>query len=174
MSTKISTALLVFLLLTYLLPAQSIMPATRSIEYEVLTADFQANSEPQSMRVSLNIDGTTSVENISIRLAGNHGKLTLLYAEKNGTALWLIQSSDRTLPENVLSWNYNDSSGVLRIFPFPYEGPYTLELEMQLNFNSTISSTENQQDTVIVETNLPSGVYEASVTGRGNKITITK
>jgi hypothetical protein len=122
----------------------------------------------------INTTGVTTVENIDIRLAGIPGKLTLLYAEKSGEALWLIQSLGNAARDNVLAWNYTDSTGTLRIYPFSYTDPYVLTLEIQLNLNEKNISEANQQNSVMVETLLPNGVFAATVTGRGNIITLNK
>jgi hypothetical protein len=165
---------IIFLFLYSVLPAQNPIPSTVLVEYEVLTAELKSNTAPQSLRLRINTTGVITPENIDIRLTGIPGKLTLLDAEKSGAALWLIQSSENAARENVLAWNYIDSTGTLRVYPFSYTAPYVLTLEIQLNLYEKTISAENQQNSVMVETLLPNGVFAATVTGRGNIITLNK
>ncbi len=174
MSSRASFIGIIFLFLYSVLPAQNPVPSTPLVEYEVLTTGFQSNPEPQSLLLRISTTGVAPVEDIDIRLTVNPGKLTLLYAEKSGDALWLIQSAENAARENVLAWNYNDSTGTLRIYPFSYTSPYVLTLEIQVNLNEKSISAENQQNSVMVETLLPNGVFAATVTGRGNIITLNK
>ncbi len=174
MSSRVLFVGIIFLFLYNVLPAQNQIPSTALVEYEVLTTDLQSNPEPQSLRLRINTTGVTTVENIDIRLEGIPGKLTLLYAEKSGEALWLIQSMENAARDNVLAWNYTDSTGTLRVYPFVYTDPYALTLEIQLNLNEKQISEANQQNSVMVETLLPNGVFAATVTGRGNIITLNK
>ena len=174
MSSRVLFVGIIFLFLYSVLAAQNPIPSTALVEYEVLTTTLQANPEPQSLRLRINTIGVTTVENIDIRLGGIPGKLTLLYAEKSGEALWLIQSLENAARDNVLAWNYTDSTGTLRLYPFAYTDPYALTLEIQLNLNEKNISEVNQQNPVMVETLLPNGLFAATVTGRGNLITLNK
>jgi len=174
MSSRVLFVGIIFLFLYSVLPAQNPIPSTALVEYEVLTTTLQANPEPQSLRLRINNAGVTTLENMDIRLAGIQGKLTLLYAEKSAEALWLIQSSENAARDNVLAWNYTDSTGTLRLYPFAYTDPYALTLELQLNLNEKNISEANQQNPVMVEILLPNGVFAATVTGRGNIITLNK
>ncbi len=174
MSSRVSFIVIIFLFLYSGVPAQNTVPSTGLVEYEVLTTDLQSNPDPQSLNLRINTTSVITVENIDIRLASNQGKLTLLYAEKSRTALWLIQSRENAARDNVLAWNYTDSTGTLRIYPFSYTEPYVLTLEIQVNLNQKTIPAENQQNSVMVETSLPNGVFAATVTGRGNTITLNK
>jgi hypothetical protein len=114
------------------------------------------------------------VEYIDMRLSGMQGKLTMLYAEKSGQALWLIQSAEKNSRENVLAWNYTDSTGLLRVYPYSYLEPYTLTLELQVNLTAYTDIPVNQQNSLVVEAGLPNGVFAATLTGRGNTITLNQ
>ena len=171
---KVSFITMTFLLLYSGLPAQNTLPATALVEYEVLTTELQSNSQPQSIRLKINTTAAVTVNNIDINLTGNKGKLTLLYAERSETALWLLQSQENAARDNVLAWNYSDSTGILRLYPAPNSEPFVLTLEIQVNLNNKTSSEGNQQNSVMVEANLPNGMFAATATGRGNIITLNK
>jgi biopolymer transport protein ExbD len=174
MSIRAPFISLIFLFLYSILPAQSSLTPTQQIGYEVLTAALTVNPEPQSLQIKIDNTGSATVNDLRIHLADVKGKLTLVYAEKNDTPLWLIQSPDNSTRENVLSWEFSDSTGVLSLYPFPYPQTYTLTLEVQVNLNGIMEPSPGQQYSVLVETSLVNGIFAATVTGRGNKITINK
>jgi hypothetical protein len=174
MRNRVTFITVIFLLVYSGLPAQNSVQTTGLVEYEVLTSELQYTVEPQSIQLKIDIVGTAMVNNIDINLGGTQGKLTLLSAEKSGTALWLIPSQQNAARDNVLAWNYSDSAGILSIYPSPYPEPYTLILEIQVNLNRNNVLAENQQYSVLVEANLPNGMFAATATGRGNLITLNK
>jgi len=174
MSTRAPFISLIFLFLYSILPAQNSLTPTRQIEYEVLTAALTVNPEPQSLQIKIDNNGAVTVNDLRLHLTDVKGKLTLVYAEKNEIPLWLIQSPDNSTRENVLSWEFSDSTGILILYPFPYPQTYTLTLEVQLNLNGMQEPSPDQQYSVLVETSLANGMFAATVTGRGNKITINK
>jgi hypothetical protein len=163
-----------FLFFANILLGQNTRPQTGMVTYEVLTASVQANSAPQPVQIKINANGSAAVEKVSIHLASRRGKLTLLAADKSGTALWLIKSAVGVPREDVLAWNFEDSIQVLNIYPYAYPESYDLQLELQLNYDEKIGLTTNRQDSLIVETRLPSGLFSAAVSGRGNAIVLNK
>jgi hypothetical protein len=182
MFTRVLFSVVIFLFLYNSIPAQNNLIPTGQLEYEVLTTTLNANLEPQSLRLQINNTGTAAVKSINIYLTGIKGKLTLVYAEKAGSPvstpasipLWLIQSQNHSTRDNVLPWNYSDTSDVLTLYPFAYSEPFNLTLEIQVNLSAKTQPAIDQQYSVMVETGLADGEFAASVTGRGNKITFNK
>jgi len=163
---------LTFFIAPIILSAQAVYPVNANIQVEVLTENKSVDDENQYIQVQLICQTSDEVNALNLRFEDRSARWTVVSAQLNGELLWLLKSSVRAPHENVLAWDFDENADQLNLFPANWQIPYVLDLQLQINMNSTEKPDNPLQEKVIVETSLPTGIYTASPTGRGDIITL--
>lgn len=165
--------IIIFLILIFnlqILIAQNNNRTTSEIQINVLTESLEKTKQPQELSIEVNKNNLESPKNISISIEDVQSNLTLVSAKLNNQDLWLINSTTAANNEKVVAWNFDEETDQIQLFPFNWNSPYILELNIQVNLKN-LSALENQQSTnIILTSELSSGIYEALPTGNGSEI----
>ena len=145
-------------------------PLTSAITYEVLT-DVLTVDEPQILEISITCNAAGPVKYIALNLPGVSSVMSLIAAKLNNEPLWLIQADGRreSLP-NIIPWNFEKDSARLVLYPGAWEVGYRLDLEIQVNIEKVDEIQAEEAKIVRMETEIPSGIFSGSPSGRGSHI----
>jgi hypothetical protein len=170
MIIKSPIKIIAFLLLSTVLFAQQENLITSEIKFEVDSESLQITEKPQTISVKIACESAEVVQFYNLRFAETDAVWSLISARLNGDSLWLIQSNSAPSQNKVLSWETEKSKSHLILFPASWQSGYVLELEIQINLEHTSNIVNDTDEKILLGANLPSGSYESSPFGRGNRI----
>jgi len=160
---------IISLILPVVIMAQENLPLLPDVKYEILTDSLEKNSKAQTLRLQINCTSSQAGQKYSLELGVLAGLPVLVDANRDGTALWLIQSPDANSNNSVLSWQMLDG-GVIQLSPGNWNIPFRLDLTLQIspeNIKDLQNLTDTRVDLKILRNN---AVYFGTPSGRGNKI----
>lgn len=159
------------IILPLLLSAQENLPVTQDVQVEVLTSELQISSKAQTVRMEITCNSASPGQLLTLDLKDVKGVMLPVSAERDGDALWLIQSPDANTNDIVLAWDTVDET-MLQLSPGAWTTPYTIELQIKLSFTNLIdvpNITATQLDVIVRDGSIEN---LASPTGRGNQISL--
>ena len=171
MKTLYIVLLIVFINLQ-LIYAQSANRKSTDIQISVNTESIEKTIQPQElvMEINKNIQGQPGF--MSVGFENVESGLTLVSAKLNNDELWLINSAASSTNEKVIAWDFDEENSRLVLYPYNWNSPYVLELNIQVNLKN-LSSIENSDNAnVILTSKLSNEMVDALPTGNGNVIQI--
>ncbi len=159
-----------FLLLSTVLFAQQENLVTSAIKFEVVSESLQITEKPQTVSVKITCGSGDFGKFFNLRIAKTDAVWSLISARLNGDSLWLIQSNSAPSQNEVLSWETEKSKSQLILYPAAWQSAYVLDLEIQINLEQSSNIVKDTDEMILLGANLPSGSYECSPAGRGNRI----
>ncbi|MCK5032341.1 MAG: hypothetical protein KAS18_01875 [Calditrichia bacterium] len=169
---KLYIVSLVILINLQFLYAQNINRKTSDLQINVNTESLEKSIQPQELLVEINKNIQVTPGFMSIVIENLESGLTLVSAKLNNEDLWLINSTASSTNEKVVAWNYDKENSSLIIYPYNWNSPYILDLNIQVNLKNISSIDSNTSTAIILATELGGSLFEALPTGRGNNIQI--
>ncbi len=163
-----------FLLFSTVLFAQQENLVISEINFEVVSESLQITKKHQTVSLRITCGSGEFVQFFNLRFAGTDPVLSLISARLNGDSLWLIQSNSAPSQNEVLAWEFENSKCQLILYPAAWQSTYVLDLEIQINLEHSSNIVKDTDETILLGANLPSGSYECSPAGRGNRISLNK
>jgi hypothetical protein len=155
-----------------MLSAQAIKPNNSNIKLEVLNEDINPDEKNQIIRLQLTCETPEEVKSYFIRFEKTPARWAVVSAELNGESLWLLKTNARVTNGKALAWDFENNTDQLRLFPFNWQTPYVLDLQLQSDIHNHSKENDYSEEKVVLEADLESDIYTASPTGRGNIITV--
>jgi len=169
---KFYIVFLVFLINLQILTAQNNNRSTSEIQINVKTESLEKTIQPQELSVEINKNNQETPGFLSIGFDDIESSLTLVSAKLNNVDLWLINTTTSATNEKVVAWNFDKENSRLVIYPYSWNSPYILDLNIQVNLKNISSVKSNTSTAIILTTELRGSLFDALPTGRGNEIQI--
>ena len=96
--------------------------------------------------------------------------MNVIAAERDGEALWLLRSTERTEKDKVLAWMYDNNNKHLNIYPITWPVPYRLVLDIQINFERERTVT----DILRASAQINNSLLTCQPGGRGNIVSLSQ
>ena len=163
---------LVILINLQLIYAQNSNRKTSDIQINVNTESLEKSIQPQELLVEINKNIQVTPGFMSIGIENIESGLTLVSAKLNNEDLWLINSTASSTNEKVVAWNYDKENSRLVIYPYSWNSPYILDLNIQVNLKNISSIEDNTSTSIVLTSEISGRLFDALPTGRGNEIQI--
>ena len=163
---------LVFLINLQIVQGQNATQRTSEIQINVKTESLERTIQSQQLSLEINKNNLEKPGYLSIAIEDIETALTLVSAKLNNEDLWLINSRTSSSNEKVIAWNFDKENSRLEIYPYNWNSPYILDLNIQVNLKNISSIESNTSTTISLNTELGGSLFEALPTGRGNIIQI--
>jgi hypothetical protein len=169
---KLCVVFLLLLINNQLLTAQNTNRRTSDIQINVKTESLEKSIQPQQLLCEINKNNQETPLSLSIGIENVDSDLTLVSAKINNTDLWLINSTVAATNDKVIAWNFDKENSRLLIYPYSWNSPYVLDLDIQVNLKNISSIETNSTTSITLTSELRSGLVDALPAGRGNEIQI--
>jgi hypothetical protein len=169
---KLHVVLLVFLINLQFINAQSINQKTSEIQINVKTESIEKSIQPQELSLEISKNNQETPGFLSLGIENVESELTLVSAKLNGEELWLIKATTSSTNNKVVVWDFDKENSSLIIYPYNWNSPYVLDLNMQVNLKSISSIESNTSTSIVLTAEISSELFDALPTGRGNEIQI--
>jgi len=169
---KFFVVFFILLLSFQFLKAQNSNRKTSEIQINVKTEALEKTLQPQELSCEINKNNQETPGYLSIGIENIDSDLTLVSAKLRDEDLWLINSTVSSTNENVVAWNFDKENSRLVIYPYRWNSPYVLDLNIQVNVKNIPLIENISIATVSLIIELSGGLFEALPSGQGNEIQI--
>lgn len=152
--------------------AQNTNQKTAEIQISVKTEFLEKKIQSQQLLVEINKNNNDTTGYFGIEIKNTESTLTLVSAKRNNEDLWLLNSKSSVANENVLAWNFDKNNSKLILYPYNWNSPYLLDLNIQVNLKNISTIESNSSPEIILTAEVEGKLFEANPTGQGNKIQI--
>lgn len=169
---KLYVVFLVLLFNLQFLNAQGTNQKTSEIQINVKTESIEKSIQPQELSLEINKNNQETPGFLSIEIENIESVLTLVSVKRNNEDLWLLNSSTASSNEKVIAWEFDKENSRIIVYPYNWNSPYTLDLNIQVNLKNISSIENNISTSIVLTTEMSGGLFDALPTGRGNEIQI--
>jgi len=173
MVTRISIILVVFLCFSFL-NAQDNLPIYSAVQYEVQADSLLKTNQPQKVTISISCSSPGGLDAYEIKIYDLKVMWTIVSANFDDQALWLVNADSKSDKENVLAWYYDSEQNLLRLHPSDWQSGYTLEVTVRASILQPALLTNTDSRIVTVEADVSGQKYQCSPSGSGGDMTFKR
>lgn len=173
MIARISIFLVIGLSLVSL-SAQDNLPVTSAAEYEVQADSLLRTNEPQDLQILITCNSPGGLDAYEIKIQDLKVLWTLVSANLNGEALWLVNAGKRSENENVLAWEYDREQSLLRLFPNEWAAGHQLEVAVRASILQPGLLKKTDSKVIALEADMGGQKFQCTTTGSGGDMTFKK
>ncbi len=170
MSKKFAFVILLTTTLTIIAGAQVTLPSISDIQYEIQADSLSRANTSQDVSLSITCGSINEVKSYVLKIEEAAALLTVISAEFNNEAIWLINSKSKSDKENVLSWYYFPKENVLRLYPSDWQSSYTLNLVVRINLLRPFAIAKKTRSFVNLVVESDAGKFQCATIGMGNRV----
>jgi hypothetical protein len=150
--------------------SQQVKPVTADIALEVITQSLKLSQEPQRLVLKISCQSAQEIQCFDLKLTTVQAIWSVVSATLNDQSLWLIKSGMSVNQDKILAWDFSTEDSKLSLFTHPWQVPYVLQLELQVNLKNINELSEDYADNLILESIMSGESFQCSTIGRGNRI----
>jgi hypothetical protein len=173
MVTRISIILVIVISLISL-NAQDNLPVYSVVQYEVQADSLLKTNQPQDVTISISCNSPGGLDAYEIKIYDLKVLWTIVSANLDDQALWLVNADSKSEKENVLAWYYDLEQNLLRLHPSDWPSDYTLELTVRVSILQPALLIKNDSRIVTVEADVSGQQFMCSPSGSGSEMTFKR
>jgi len=170
MSKRIILVFFSFVLILGTSQSQQVKPITTDIALEVITESLKLSQEPQELILKISCQSAHEIQTLGLKFDSVQTKWSVVSATCNDQPLWLIKSGMRVNQDNILAWEFFAEDSKLSLFTPPWQVPYVIQLELQVNLKNVDENLKDYVDNLILEAIIAGESFQCGTIGRGNRI----